>query len=251
MRRRHLPLPALAIAGVGLLATVALAQTVDGLDIGAIRSRSQASAAEAAQLSEEVKRRTAAVRDDAAASVADATKAVQRIDPRRLPKGPAGVVDFDELLAGAAANAKGEHGSAPLVMVFVSLSMPEAALRPIIRDVSRAGGVVVFRGFPNNSAKAFVTGLSRVAGDGRELASIGVDPRLFRAFDVKAVPTYVVASTGFDLCDGLACRTMPPPHDAITGNVTVDHALEAIVEGRGPGAPTAAVALANLRKGVR
>ena len=40
--------------------------------------------------------------------------------------------------------------------------MPPQALRRLIADTAKAGGVVVFRGFPNNSMRAFsdsMTGL--------------------------------------------------------------------------------------------
>jgi hypothetical protein len=39
-----------------------------------------------------------------------------------------------------------------------------------------------------------------------DFANIGIDPRLFRAFDVQAVPTYVAVSSDFDLCAGFSAR---------------------------------------------
>ncbi|KAB1990949.1 type-F conjugative transfer system pilin assembly protein TrbC, partial [Haemophilus parainfluenzae] len=89
--------------------------------------------------------------------------------------------------------------------------------------------VVVFRGFPNNSAKEFVSRLGQVVQKG-DMANIGIDPRLFRAFDVQAVPTYVAVSSTFDLCAGFHCHTKVPPHDRIEGNVTVDYALNTFAE---------------------
>jgi conjugal transfer pilus assembly protein TrbC len=80
------------------------------------------------------------------------------------------------------------------------------------------------------------------------MASIGIDPRLFRAFDVQAVPTYVAVSSDFDLCAGFSCQTKVPPYDRMTGNVTVEYALSSFVDGRGPGARVAAVGLSNLKK---
>jgi conjugal transfer pilus assembly protein TrbC len=76
---------------------------------------------------------------------------------------------------------------------------------------------------------------------------VGIDPRLFRAFNVTAVPTYVVASTDFDLCDGFDCQTQVPPHDRISGNVTADFALETIARGGGPSARIASQYLARLK----
>lgn len=249
MSRSRLRRPALLLAASALLLTVGhgLAQTVEGLDIGAIRARAKAQADEAAALSAEVARRTDALKGDAETVRAAALEQVRRLDPAKLPRGGPGAVDFDEVVSAAAGNLADHRGEAPLFMAFVSLSMPEDSLRRVIDDTSRAGGIVVFRGFPQNSARQFVARLSKVVDDRSRFASIGIDPRLFRAFEIGAVPAYVVASTDFDLCDGLACRTVAPPHDRIVGNVTVDHALEAITEARGPGALVAGTALRNLQ----
>jgi conjugal transfer pilus assembly protein TrbC len=233
---------ALALASVSAV----LAQTVDGLDLGAIRARSAEQAADARALSVEVARRAEDFREDAQEVEKASLARVKALDPASLPRGPAGAVNFDEIVSAASQNLSDKRGQAPLFMVFVSLSMPDQALKPIIRDVSQAGGIVVFRGFPGNSAKQFVARLSKVVDEQSQFASIGIDPRLFRAFDVTAVPTYVVASTDFDLCDGLACKTTTPPHDAMSGNVSVNYALSTLADDAGPGALVARTALRNL-----
>lgn len=232
--------------GVAFVAQVA-AQNVEGLDIGAIRARAQAQQEDAAALAAEVSKRADALREDASQVEGAALQQVRAIDPKSLPKGPAGAVDFDEIVTAASDNMKDNRGQAPLFMAFVSLSMPEDTLKRVIKDVSQAGGVVVFRGFPNNSAKQFVARLTKVVDKQSQFASIGIDPRLFRAFDVAAVPSYVVTSTDFDLCDGLNCKTVAPPHDSMAGNVTVEYALSTFAEARGPGALVAQTALRNLR----
>jgi len=232
-----------AFAGVG----AALAQTVDGLDLDAIRARAAAQSEDAAILSAEVARRVEEYRPDAEALDAAARQKVQGLDPATLPKGPAGAVDFDEMIVAASGNLKDNRGSAPQFMVFVSLSMPEESLKTIIDQTSAAGGFVVFRGFPNNSVKQFVAGMSKVVSNDDQFASIGVDPRLFRAFGVQAVPTYVAVSSDFTPCDGLRCTTTPPPFDSISGNVTVRYALETFAEDNGPGALVARTALGNIR----
>ena len=91
--------------------------------------------------------------------------------------------------------------------------------------------------------------MSKVVTKDDQFAAIGVDPRLFRAFRVEAVPTYVAVSSDFSPCDGLACTTTPPPYDAMSGNVTVAYALETFAEDNGPGALVARTALSNIRAG--
>ncbi|MEB3025905.1 TrbC family F-type conjugative pilus assembly protein, partial [Parvimonas sp. M13] len=77
---------------------------------------------------------------------------------------------------------------------------------------------------------------------------VGIDPRLFRAFNIDAVPTYVVVSTDFKPCDGFNCQTPVPPHDRMTGNVTPAYALRTFAQGGGAGAAIAKVYLASLEK---
>lgn len=243
---RLLPASLVALAGLAGISAL-LAQTVDGVDIQAVKKRSADLAAEAQAFVDQVKDRGDQFRDEAAAARENGTENMRRISAKDLPKGPAGPVDFDEIVQGATTNANARGGEAPQFIVFGSLSMPEASLKQIVRDTAAAGGVVVFRGFPNNSAKEFVARIGKVVEQG-QFASIGIDPRLFRAFDVQAVPTYVSVSSDFDLCAGFSCQTKVPPYDRMIGNVTVDYALSTFVDGNGPGARVAAVALANLKR---
>ena len=137
-------------------------------------------------------------------------------------------VDFDALVAGAASNQADFEASGPLFIVFASLSMPKEALARLIADTSTAGGMVVFRGFPGNDAKAFVAGMKGVLSAPEQQAHIAIDPRLFRAFAVRAAPTFVVVSSEFELCEGLKCDTTLPAHDRMMGNVSVEYALETL-----------------------
>ena len=130
-------------AGVG----AALAQSVEGLDLGAIRARAAAQSEDAEILTAEILRRAEEYRPDAEALEAAAREKVQTLDPATLPKGPAGAIDFDEMIVAASGNLKDNRGTAPQFMVFVSLSMPEESLKAIINQTSAAGGFVVFEGF--------------------------------------------------------------------------------------------------------
>lgn len=228
--------------------TALLAQTVDGIDVQAIKQRSADLQSDAEAFVNQVKDRGDAFREDAAKSREAGVANMQRVAKSDLPKGPAGPVDFDEIVAGAASNATTGKGEAPQLIVFASLSMPPQSLKKLIGDTAKAGGVVVFRGFPNNSMKEFATSLGKIIDRQDDFANVGIDPRLFRAFDVQAVPTYVSVSSDFDLCAGFSCQTKLPPYDRMVGNVSVEYALEQFADGNGPGARVAAVGLANMRK---
>lgn len=245
------------VAGaIGLLAllaaSAAIAQNVvpdpERLDVDAVKARAAAVTGDAQSLVDAVTGSAEAHRTEAEDLQEHGLAAAASIDPAQLPKGPGGAIDFDALLAGAAANAQAPMGEGPMFMVFASLSMPPASLARLIADTSKAGGVVVFRGFPGGSTRAFAEGLRKVVTNEGEEAHIAIDPRLFRAFGVTAVPTFVAAGRGYDLCDGLDCTSSVPDHDRLTGNVTVAYALERFAAGRGPGAGTAGAARKELAR---
>ena len=132
------------------------------------------------------------------------------------------------------------------LMAFVSLSMPPDSLRKIMIDMQKAGGIVVFRGFPGNSMAAFKTQLGAIIPASMKFHNIGIDPRLFEAFRVEAVPTYIAVDKPLDLCKPLECVSSVPDFDVIRGNVPVSYALETIANGRGPGASLARSGLAQF-----
>jgi len=243
---RYLTIGILAVLGTASVSAL-LAQTVDGVNVQAVKKRSADLAAEAQAFVDQVKDRGTQFREEAAQVRDGGTENMRKVASSALPKGPAGPDDFDEIVQGASQNASAKSGEAPQFIVFASLSMPDATLKQLVRDTSSAGGVVVFRGFPNNNAKEFVARLGKVVDKG-QLASIGIDPRLFRAFDVQAVPTYITVSSDFDLCAGFSCQTRVPPYDRMIGNVTVEYALSTFADGNGPGARVATVALSNMKR---
>lgn len=248
---RRLPIfvgAALTATGLALgLAGGSGAQTVDGLDLAKVRERARLSPEDAEAFGSVIARRGEALKAQAVESAAAArANATRHARTAATSIRPGDAFDFDAMVAAAGREVKSAEDG-PRLVAFASLSMPAASLRQMIDDVGRAGGVVVFRGFPDNSVKQFTGALARVVPAGGSNA-VGIDPRLFRAFQVTTVPTYVVTSTDFDLCDGFDCTTHVPPHDRMAGNVSLSHALEAFAEGRGPGAGVASL-YRNLLKG--
>ena len=124
--------------------------------------------------------------------------------------------DFDRMIADAGEMAEAELAGQPRLIVFASTSMPKAALAAMIADVGKAGGVVVLRGFPQGSAKRLTAALAPIAQESEAIEHVGIDPRLFRAFGIEVVPTYIVAASDFELCDGFDCTTNVPPHDRMS-----------------------------------
>lgn len=245
------------LAGAAVATVAALAapgqnpqQTIDGMDIAKIRARAEAIAKEEGDFAREISRRGDAVRQQALDVRERALANAARVKPdaRKVAQQTATGVNLDEMLADSKELATASTDQQPRFIAFASLSMPPASLRQMMHDVGGAGGIVVFRGFPQNSVKAFMAGISKSIDKGQKLNGVGIDPRLFRAFNVTAVPTYVVVSTDFRPCDGFNCQTAVPPHDRMTGNVTPDYALRTFSAGNGPGARIARTYLASLNR---
>lgn len=113
---------------------------------------------------------------------------------------------------------------------------------------TRAGGVTVLRGFPQGDSTLFKQRLAAIWRDSSEAGSLGIDPRLFRAFDIKQAPSFVMVAADFSPCNGFDCTDTLPPHDRLAGNVSVEAALETFADGGGPGARLARIHLARLRE---
>ena len=248
MKRSILLSSALVALVAGGIVVASSAQVVEGVDAGAIRARAKTQSKDLDAFTREIAKRGEALRDDAVTTKAGAAANRARIGSVKTG-GAKGPFDFDEMIAQADAAAAGGKRQQPRFIAFASLSMAPASLKTLMRDVTKAGGVVVFRGFKNNSVKEFMAGIGQAVDKGQKLDGVGIDPRLFRAFNVTAVPTYAVVSSDFEPCDGFHCTTDLPPHDQLTGNVTTEYALQTFASGRGPGAASARVYLQQLRRG--
>lgn len=239
---------------IGLLAGSAaiggaLAQSVSpDIDLDTIRARAAREAPESEALAASVRAHAKALTSSADATATDgrANGARYATQAHARSNDPGNVLDLDGMVADAGTMAKANMGDGPRFIAFASTSMPPDALKAMIEDVPKAGGVVVFRGLTRGSAQAMTAALSRVLAPGERREGVGIDPRLFRAFQIEAVPAYVVTSSDFDLCDGFDCASAVPPFDRISGNVTAAYALDTIAEGGGPGARLAAQYRARL-----
>jgi len=237
--------PLVALLGCGAFSAV-LAQSVEGLDLEAIEKRAESKLEEAQELFDFAIANAEQHQEAATEVVDNGFQAAQTVDVSHIA-GPDGAIDLDEMLAGSQQAMSAPKG-APLFIAFASLSMPEDALARMIADTTRAGGVIVFRGFSAGNPQDFVTGIQKVV-DQQGASNVAIDPRLFRAFSVDRVPTYVALSRDFEPCDQLECTSQTPPHDKLSGNVSAEYALTLFAEKGGPGASVSTVALKNLKRG--
>ena len=109
-------------------------------------------------------------------------------------------------------------------MALVSLSMPDAALVQIMGDVYDAGGVVMIRGLYKNSIRETTFRMQQIIQKSG-VGDVSIDPRVFRLFKVKTVPTFIVTKTPIDKCLDRNCNKIPM-HDKWVGHVSIDTVLE-------------------------
>jgi conjugal transfer pilus assembly protein TrbC len=106
--------------------------------------------------------------------------------------------------------------------VFVSLSIPAETLKHIAAQAKRVGAIVVFRGL-RYGIQNYLRSMEAFAPLRSVGAAYQIHPELFRVFDVRAVPTVVVAPGMQPGCQEGLCRAGAA---AVSGDVSLDYALE-------------------------
>jgi conjugal transfer pilus assembly protein TrbC len=129
------------------------------------------------------------------------------------------------------------HPQEPALRIFVTLDMPQGSLRRLVDQAERSGAVLVLRGLKNQSMRQTVAAVSDLLGERK--AGWVIDPEAFERHGVEAAPTFLL-TTGEDAppCSATTC-TVPRPFISVSGDVSLDYALEQMVR-RHPGAAAVA-----------
>jgi conjugal transfer pilus assembly protein TrbC len=125
----------------------------------------------------------------------------------------------------------------PALRIFVTLDMPQGSLRRLVDQAERAGAVLVLRGLKNQSMRQTVAAVSELLGQRR--AGWVIDPEAFERYGIEAAPTFLL-TMGEDAppCSATTC-TVPRPFVSVSGDVSLDYALEHMAR-RQPGAAAVA-----------
>jgi conjugal transfer pilus assembly protein TrbC len=130
------------------------------------------------------------------------------------------------------------------LMVFASFTMPAASLKRLVSQARQVGAAVVLRGFRNNSLKETAQAIEALGEPG---GNVLVNPNAFTKYQVKAVPTLVLASAAtVDQVDAQGCA-LPDHYVAVSGDVTLDYALDEIARRAPEFAPVATRYLRQIR----
>jgi len=111
----------------------------------------------------------------------------------------------------------------PALYVFISLSMPEPALRRLITQAAQARATVLIRGLSEGSIRVTAAHLQALIG--QQQVALQIDPRPFDQFEIQRVPAFVLTRTPLPAeCASNACRN-GAAFICTSGDVSLDYAL--------------------------
>ena len=131
--------------------------------------------------------------------------------------------------------------------IFITLEMPRASLQLLTDQAARSGAVLVLRGLKANSMRETLAAVSSLIGE-RQVAWV-IEPEAFARHRIERAPTFVLslderADTATSC--GTDCRT-PPAFVSVSGDVSLDHALDTLARQRPEARPLVAPLLARLK----
>lgn len=130
------------------------------------------------------------------------------------------------------------------LMVFVSFSMPKAALNRIVDQAEKTGAKLVFRGLKNDSMKIMTGEVRKLIG--RRQVGVVIHPPAFQQFTITKVPSVVIAGAeAASVMDDGCAQT--GTFVKVSGDVTIEYALEYIERNSASWATHAQTYLAKLK----
>lgn len=146
-------------------------------------------------------------------------------------------------------NGAAPGSASPPLRIFITLEMPRPSLRLLTDQAARSGAVLVLRGLKAQSMRQTIAVVGELIGE-RQVAWV-IDPEAFTRFGVRQAPTFVLTlndETGVDAQGNCSsgCAT-PAGFVSVSGDVSLDYALEAILRRRPEAALLAEPILKRLR----
>jgi conjugal transfer pilus assembly protein TrbC len=113
------------------------------------------------------------------------------------------------------------------LMIFVSFSMPAASLKRLLSQARQVGASLVLNGFKDNSLKATTQAIGEL---GEASGAILINPNAFAKYEIKSVPTVVLAKPDAGTQVNDAGCALPDTYVSIVGDVSLAYALDEIVK---------------------
>jgi conjugal transfer pilus assembly protein TrbC len=137
--------------------------------------------------------------------------------------------------------------AASRLRIFITLEMPRASLQLLTDQAARSGAVLVLRGLKANSMRETLAAVSSLIGE-RQVAWT-IDPEAFARYRIERAPTFVLKLDDRDDAEtscSTDCRTTPA-FVSVSGDVSLEHALNTLARQRPDAAPLLAPLLKRLK----
>ena len=129
-------------------------------------------------------------------------------------------------LAATASTSVGSLYGGRRLFVLLSSSVPSSLARSLAREAKKSDAVLALRGLVEDSFPATLRWNADLGKDVR----LWIDPFLFERFAVEAAPTFVWSTEPLSPCSPQTCAT--PPHLKISGALSLEYALTAMIRGQ-------------------
>ncbi len=154
-------------------------------------------------------------------------KVMPRVDALPVPATQT-PVDLEALARGFAAGTGAPTlpgTDEPRLIVFISLSMPEATLARLVDQAARARAQLLLRGLSEGSLPRTAARIQQLIGT--RAVAVQIDPRAFDRYAIQRVPSFVLARPGAHdaACNGEQCARSDD-HVVAAGDVSLDFALD-------------------------
>ncbi len=153
-------------------------------------------------------------------------KVMPRVDALPVPatETPLDLEALARGFAGASGSPTLPGADEPRLIVFISLSMPEATLARLVDQAARARAQLLLRGLTEGSLPRTAARIQQLIGT-RPVA-VQIDPRAFDQYAIQRVPAFVLARAGTQntACSGGQCARSDD-HVVAAGDVSLDYAL--------------------------
>ena len=148
----------------------------------------------------------------------DLEKVVAEKDKLNKPKGEAAQGESCNgchvNLENPMANFEKEIDSEDRILVFVSFSMPNIAIKELNDQAQKYGAKLILRGLHEQSFKKTAKKILEIDKDGVKL---DINPELFKKYGIKKVPTFILIRNGKEVSQ-------------LSGNVSLEYAKSKLVE---------------------
>ncbi len=153
-------------------------------------------------------------------------KVMPRVDALPVPATQT-PVDLEALargFAGTTGSPTLPRAGEPHLIVFISLTMPEATLARLVDQAARARAQLLLRGLSEGSLPRTAARVQQLIGT--RAVAVQIDPRAFDQYAIQRVPSFVLtrAGGGDAACSGEQCARADD-HVMAAGDVSLDYAL--------------------------